>query len=349
MQTNLVRCINFVIFALISPLAEVPLAGEIIHGAGATFPYPLYSKWFSEYRKLDPETEINYQSIGSGGGIRQLIDQTVDFGASDAPMKDEQLKKAARTIYHFPMVLGAVAITYHLREAGEPLKLTPDVLAGIFLGQIKKWDDSRIGAINRGVKLPKDLDILVIYRSDGSGTTAVFSDYLSKVSPIWLQQVGSGTALKWPTGLGAKGNEGVTGVVKRMVGAISYVELGFALSQKLPVALLENSEKEFVPPLLQNVTATARALMNKMPDDFRTSLTNAPGHKSYPITGMTHLLMPEVLPLEKGRKLKAFLQWALTSGQAYAEGLHYAPLPPELANRVQRQISRLQLKAGGRQ
>ena len=321
----------------------------LLNGAGATFPYPLYSKWFSDYRKVDPSVEINYTSVGSGGGIRQLIDGTIDFGASDAPMTAEQTAKAqekqpaAVPVYHLPMVLGAVVLTYNLPDVKAPLKFSPEVLADLFLGKIKKWGDERIAALNPGVKLPKDLDVAIVHRSDASGTSAIFTDYLSKISPEWKTKVGSGTALKWPAGLGGKGNEGVTGVIKNTPGTVGYVEFVYAEANKLPVALLKNKAGVFVAPSVKAVTAAATGALKQMPEDFKLSLTDADGKDSYPISGFTYLLVYKKMEAAKGKKLIGFLKWALTDGQKLAEPLSYAPLPKSLAAKVEKKV--LELKA----
>src|SRR4026208_181811 len=261
-----------------------------LQGAGATFPNPLYQKWLSEYGKLHSNVRIDYQSIGSGGGIKQLKEQTVDFGASDAPMKDEDLKSAPGEIVHIPTVLGAVVITYNLTGINQPLRFSPEVLADIFLGKIKKWNDAKIVADNPGVTLPGN-DITVVHRSDGSGTSAVFTDYLSKVSAEWKEKVGSGTSPSWPVGLGGKGNEGVTGQVKGTPNTVGYVELAYAVQNKLPVALIKNAGGNFVEPSIDSVTAAAAAFASSTPDDLRVSITNAPGPTVYPISSYTYILV----------------------------------------------------------
>ncbi len=306
-----------------------------ITGAGATFPYPLYSKWFHEYRKVDPEVQFNYQSIGSGGGQRQLLARTVDFGASDAPMSDELLAEAKDKILHIPTVGGAVAIAYNL--PGKPqLNLDPETLADIFLGKITKWDHQRIKQLNPDVTLPS-MDLVVVHRSDGSGTTFIFTDYLSVVNKEWAEKVGRGTSVKWPTGLGAKGNEGVTGQIKNTPGAIGYIELAYAKQNNLPVARLKNSAGKFVVPSADTVTA-ALATIN-VPDDFRFSVVNAPGEDAYPIAGATWILVyQKQTDPRKGRKLVEFLRWGLTDGQKFATELDYAPLPENLRTRVLKSI-----------
>ncbi|MBS1962522.1 MAG: phosphate ABC transporter substrate-binding protein PstS [Bdellovibrionales bacterium] len=312
-----------------------------INGAGATFPYPLYSKWFSEYRKVDPGVEINYQSIGSGGGVRQLLEKTIDFGASDAPMKDEQLAKAATPIYHFPTVLGAVTLAFNLPGFTGELKLTPELVADLFLGKIYYWNDAKIAAVNPGVALP-DVPVMIIHRSDGSGTTAVFTDYLSKVSPEWKTKVGSGTAVKWPIGIGGKGNEGVTGFLKNSPGAIGFVELLYAETNHLQVASLKNAAGNFVRPSVAAVTEAAAGALKDIPKDFRVSITNSSGKSAYPIASFTYLLLYKKSAPAKSAKLKAFLGWALGDGQKLAESLFYAPLPAELAARARAQIKEIE-------
>ncbi len=311
----------------------------LINGAGATFPYPIYSKWFDLYNRAHPELKFNYQSIGSGGGIRQVLAQTVDFGASDSPMTDEQLKSAPGPVVHIPTVLGAVAVVYTLPTLQAPLKLSGPVLADIFLGKIKKWNDPKLAVLNSGVTLP-DTDILVAHRADGSGTSFIFTDYLSKVSPEWLSKVGRGTAVNWPAGQGGKGNEGVTGVVKQTPGAIGYVEKAYATQNKLPMASVQNKSGEFMAPTTESVTAAAAGAT--IPDDFRVSITDAPGKGVYPISGFTYLLVvdPAKDPV-KGKALIDFMTWAMQMGQSFAAPLQYSPLPPELVTRVQQRIVRM--------
>jgi phosphate transport system substrate-binding protein len=324
----------------LAPLAAAQAAVRI-NGAGATFPYPLYSKWFSDYAKVRPEAQINYQSIGSGGGIRQLLDQTVDFGASDAPMTDEQLGKAKSPVLHVPTVLGAVALTYHVPGVTGSLKLSAEAVADLFLGKITKWNDPKIAADNPGVALPAT-PVMIAHRSDGSGTTAVFVDYLAKVSPEWKQKVGVGTSVKWPTGLGGKGNEGVTGLVKQTPGALGYVELIYAETNKLPVAELKNVAGAWVKPSVEGASAAAAATAKAMPADFRLSITNAAGKGAYPISAFTYLLVYQNMAGEKGVELKRFLDWAMGDGQRAAAALHYAPLPKELLPKVKAQIAKIQ-------
>lgn len=302
-----------------------------INGAGATFPYPIYSKWFDEYTKVDPSVRFNYQSIGSGGGQKQITAQTVDFGASDGPMSDEALAKAPGKILHIPTVAGADVVAYNL--PGNPsLKLDADTIAGIFLGNIKKWNDAKITATNPGVNLP-DQDIVVVHRSDGSGTTYIWTDYLSKVSSEWKQKVGTNTSVNWPTGIGGKGNEGVAGQIKQTPGALGYVELIYAIQNKMSYAEVKNAAGNFVKPSLESVTA-AMGTAN-IPDDFRFSMTNPPGADSYPIAGATWLLVyQQQKDAAKGKKIVEFIKWALTKGQDMAKQLDYAPLPDQLRDRV---------------
>jgi phosphate transport system substrate-binding protein len=310
---------------------HVALGQMLINGAGATFPYPLYSKWFDQYAKVDPSVRFNYQSIGSGGGQKQILAQTVDFGASDGPMSDDNLAKAPGKILHIPTVAGAVVVTYNL--PGEPkLKLDGPMVADIFLGKITKWNDARIAGLNPGVKLP-DSDLVVVHRSDGSGTSYIFTDYLSTVSKDWEAAVGRNTSVKWPTGLGAKGNEGVAGQVKNLSGAIGYVELAYAHQNKLPFADLRNATGNFVTASLESVTeALATA---KIPEDFRFSMVNAPGDKAYPISGATWLLVyEEQKDAAKGQKVVEFLNWSMTKGEDLAASLDYAPVPQSLKERV---------------
>jgi phosphate transport system substrate-binding protein len=309
-------------------------------GAGATFPYPIYSKWFSDYAKATG-VKINYQSIGSGGGIRQLSEQTVDFGASDAPMSDDDIAKAkGGPVLHIPTVLGADVITYNLPGVSTALKLTPEVIAGIFLGSIKKWNDTRITSLNSGVSLPSQ-DILVVHRSDGSGTTYIFTDYLNTAAPAW-KSVGKGKEVKWPVGVGAKGNEGVSGQVKQTPGAIGYVELAYAKQNSLPIAAVRNRSGQFVAASVSAVTAAAAGVAKSLPasTDYRLSIVDAPGADSYPISSFTWILVYQHQPdATKGKKLVDFLNWALTDGEAEASTLDYAPLPAEMASKVKERVT----------
>jgi phosphate transport system substrate-binding protein len=304
--------------------------GRQINGAGATFPAPIYSKWFSEYGKLKPGVAINYQPIGSGGGIRQLTNQTVFFGATDGPMTDDQMRSAPGKILHLPTVLGAVVPVYELPSVQGDLKFTGPLIADIFLGKVKKWNDPAIAKVNPGVTLP-DTDITVVHRSDGSGTTYIFADYLSKVSPEWKKTVGTSTSVKWPVGLGGKGNEGVTGTVKQTPGSIGYVELVYALQNKVAYGAVQNAAGEFVKASIPSVTAAAAAAVQAMPADFRVSITNAPGPGVYPIASFTWLLLyQDSKDAVQSRTMVDFMKWALTDGQAFATQLGYAPLPPDV-------------------
>jgi len=305
----------------------------LITGAGATFPFPLYSKWFSDYNKKNPNLRFNYQSIGSGGGIKQITEKTVDFGASDAPLSEEELAKAPGVL-HIPTVLGAVVVTYNASIDG--LKLTPATLSGIFMGKITKWNDPALAKDNPGAKLP-DTAVTVAHRSDGSGTTYVFTDYLAKVSPEWKSTVGAGKSVKWPVGLGAKGNEGVTGLVKGTPGAIGYVELAYANQNKLPTAALKNHDGAFVKPSLEATSEAAAGV--EMPDDFRVSITNASGKSAYPIAAFTYLLVyKDQGDKAKGEALINFLWWAVHDGQTAAAPLDYAPLPKAVVTKVDKKL-----------
>ena len=308
-------------------LACVVDAQSTINGAGATFPYPIYSKWFAEYNKLKSNVQINYQSIGSGGGIRQLTNQTVFFGATDGPMTPEQLQAAPGRILHLPTVLGAVVPIYNLPGTQGELKFNGPVLADIFLGKITKWNDPAIAKLNSGMKLPAT-DITVVHRSDGSGTSYIWVDFLAKLSPEWLKKVGVNTSVNWPVGLGGKGNEGVSGLVQQTPGSIGYVELIYALQNKIAYGSVQNAEGEFVRATIQAVTAAAGAAVKNMPKDFRVSITNAPGKGVYPISSFTWLLLYEN-PKDKAQSkvMVDFMKWALTDGQKFAASLGYAPLP----------------------
>ena len=321
-------------------LAPGAAAQTLINGAGATFPYPIYSKWFDAYTRVDPEVRFNYQSIGSGGGIKQISSRTVDFGATDGPMTDEQLKQAPGELLHIPTVLGADVVTYNL--PGSPkLRFTPDVIADIFLGKITKWNDARLTAANPGVTLP-DQPIVVVHRSDGSGTTYIWVDYLSKVSAEWQQKVGKGTSVNWPVGLGGKGNEGVAGQVKNTPGALGYVELAYAAKNALPVALVRNAAGKFIEPTIESTTAAATGAARSMPADFRVSLTNPPGDEAYPIASFTWLLLYREQPDQaKGRAIVNFLWWMSHEGQKFAADLLYAPLPPPVVKQIEARIKEI--------
>ena len=317
----------------------------LINGAGATFPYPIYSKWFDEYVKVDPSVRFNYQSIGSGGGIKALKDKTVDFGASDAPLSDAQLQQMPSPVLHFPSVMGAVVLAYNVPSVKQQIKLTGPVIADIFLGKVVKWSDPELTALNPGVTLPDD-PIVTAHRSDGSGTTYIFADYLSKVSPEWSTKVGKGTSLKWPVGLGGKGNEGVTGVVQQTPGAIGYVELIYALTNNIPFALLKNRDGNWVNASLGGVTAAAAGVAGSMPDDFRVSITDAPGAESYPISSFTYLLVYKTqTDKTKGEAVVKFLKWALSDGQKYTSALNYAALPQPVVAKEVAQIGSIVLPA----
>jgi phosphate transport system substrate-binding protein len=313
-------------------LAAAPATAQKIqiNGAGATFPYPIYSKWFSEYNKLHPDVEINYQSIGSGGGIRQVTNQTVFFGATDGPMTDEQLQAAPGKILHFPSVLGGDVPVYNIPGVDAELKFTGPVLADIFLGKITKWNDPAVAKLNPGVRLP-GTDITVCHRSDGSGTTYIWVDFLSKVSPEWKKKVGVATSVNWPVGIGGKGNEGVAGLVKQTPGSIGYVELIYALQNKIDYGSVQNMAGEFVRATTQSVSTAAAAAAARMPPDFRVSITNASGKGVYPISSFTWLLFYENPKDKKMARIMAdFMNWALADGQRFAPELGYAPLPKEV-------------------
>jgi phosphate transport system substrate-binding protein len=336
------RMRKFLGFALLAVLVAVPAWAQNINAAGATFPYPIYSKWFDEYHKLHPTVQINYQSIGSGGGIRQLLDRTVDFGASDGPMTDDQLKQAGFKILHFPTVLGGAVPTYNIPGVSADLKFTPEALAGIFLGKVTKWNDSAIAGANAGVKLPAE-DIVLVHRSDGSGTTYIWTDYLSKVSDEWRTKVGKDTSVNWPVGLGGKGNEGVAGLIKQTPYSIGYVELIYAVQNNIPYGSVKNAAGEFVKPSLVSVSAAAAGAATSMPDDFRVSITNAPGKAAYPISSFTWLLIPaQIQDAAKKAAIKDFLDWMMTSGQQLCEGLAYAKLPKEVIAKEQKAVAMIQ-------
>lgn len=317
-----------------------PSNSEIrIQGAGATFPNPIYQKWFSEYNKAHANVKFDYQSLGSGAGIKQISEKTIDFGGSDAPMKDEDLGKVQGQILHIPTVLGAVVITYNLPSVSTELKLAPEAIAGIFLGTIKKWNDPAIASSNEGVSLPAN-DITVVHRSDGSGTSFVFTDFLSKVSEAWKKGPGAGAALQWPTGVGAKGNEGVTGQIKQTPNSIGYTELIYAEQNKLPVASIKNADGQFVRPTLDSTTAAAASVAGQIPEDMRVSITNASGATAYPISSFTYLLVYKEQPDQaKGKALVDFLWWAIHDGEKMAHDLLYAPLPEEVVKKAEAKIN----------
>src|SRR5229473_943314 len=320
--------------------------GEVrLQGAGASFPNPLYQKWLSEYGKLNANVKIDYQSIGSGGGIKQIQARTVDFGASDAPMSDAELKASPAELIHIPTVLGAVVLTYNLQGVSKPLRFSPDVIADIFLGKITKWNDPRIKADNSDATLPA-ADITVVHRAEASGTSFVFSDYLSKVSADWKQKVGTDKSPNWPVGQGGKGNEGVTGQIKQQPNTIGYVELAYAGQNKLPVALVKNASGNFVEPSIDAVTAAAAASAASTPDDLRVSITNANGSNVYPISSYTYILAYKAQPdAVKGKVLVDFLWWGIHDGEKFAKDLQYAPLPAEIVKRTEVKIN--SITAGG--
>jgi len=318
----------------------------LINGAGATFPYPMYSKWFDVYHTKNPNIQFNYQSIGSGGGIKQITEGTVDFGASDGPMNDDQLKayqdKHGSPILHFPTVLGADVPTYNIPGVTGALNFTPEALSGVFLGKVTKWNDPAIAGANKGVSLPA-ADIIVVHRSDGSGTTYIWTDYLSKISDEWKGKVGKGTSVNWPVGLGGKGNEGVTGLVKQTPNSIGYVELIYAVQNNIPYGTVKNSSGNFVKADLAGVTAAAAGAAKEMPADFRVSITNAPGKTAYPVASFTWLLVPQkISDTTKRDAIKGFLKWMLNDGQNSVEALSYAKLPKEVVEKEKKAIDSIQ-------
>ncbi len=333
-----------VLAVLLAVATFATAAGQILlNAAGATFPYPIYSKWFDLYHTSHSNVQINYQSIGSGGGIRQLLDKTVDFGASDGPMNDEQLKQASVPILHFPTVLGAAVPSYNVPGVQVDLNFTPEALSGIFLGKVTKWNDPAITSANPGVKLPGD-DIVVVHRSDGSGTTYIWTDYLSKISPEWQQKAGKATSVKWPVdGLGGKGNEGVSALIQQTPGSLGYVELIYAIQNHMPYGKVKNSSGTFVKADLASVSTAAAAAAKYIPDDFRVSITNPEGKAAYPIASFTWLLIPSKFSDSAKRDVvKDFLKWALTDGQQYVEGLSYAKLPKEVVAKELKAIAQIQ-------
>lgn len=333
------------VLLLVCVLLALPVVGQTtLNGAGATFPYPIYSKWFNEYHKLHSDVQINYQSIGSGGGIRQVTEATVEFGASDMPMTDDQLKDAQAKLHtrvlNLPTVLGAVVPAYNVPGVPGEVKFSPEILAGIFLGKISNWNDAAIAKVNPDIKFPNQ-EIVVVHRSDGSGTTFIWTDYLSKVSPDWKSQVGASTSVKWPKGLGGKGNEGVAGSIRQLPGSIGYVELIYALQNKIAYGSVRNAAGVFVKASLEGVTAAAASVPN-MPADFRVSITNAPGKDSYPISSFTWLLIPaQAKDAAKGKILSDFLNWMTTDGQQMTTSLSYAPLPQNVAAKEKDVIKQL--------
>jgi phosphate transport system substrate-binding protein len=324
-------------------MADAPI---LINAAGATFPYPIYSKWFDVYHQKNQGIQINYASVGSGAGIAQLTNGTVDFGASDGPMNDDQIKdfqnKRGYTVLHFPTVLGAAVPTYNINGVSAELNFTQKAIAGIYLGTITKWNDPEITSANKGVNLPAT-DIVVVHRSDGSGTTYIWTDFLSKISTDWANKVGKKTSVNWPVGLGGKGNEGVAGLVKQTPNAIGYVELIYAIQNNMPYGKVQNADGKFVKADLNSVAAAAGGAAKSMPDDFRVSITNAPGANSYPISSFTWLLIPaRINDAAKRDAIKGFLKWMLTDGQEYNEGLAYAKLPKPVIAKELKAISQIQ-------
>ena len=335
--------------AVLASAQNATTDGADLTGAGATFPYPIYSKWFADYA-TKAGVKINYQPIGSGGGIRQLSEQTVDFGASDAPMSDDEMAKAkGGPVLHFPTVLGAVVLTYNVPGVDRPLRLTGDVIAGIFLGQITKWNDAKLAALNPGVKLPA-MDVLVVHRSDGSGTSFIFTDYLTSASSAWASGPGKGKEVKWPVGLGGKGNDGVTGQVKQTPGAIGYVELAYAKQNKLPFAEVKNVAGQFVSPTIESVTAAAAGAAKALPPntDYRVSIVNAPGREAYPISSFTWILVyANQTDATKGKKLVDFLRWAFHEGESAAASLDYAPLPAAMVAQLEKRLATIKTSTVG--
>jgi phosphate transport system substrate-binding protein len=329
------------VLLVVCVLLALPAMGQTtLNGAGATFPNPMYSKWFAEYSKLHSDVQINYQPIGSGGGIRQVTAGTVDFGASDMPMTDKQLQDAKGKILNIPTVLGAVVPAYNIPGVSGEVKFTPEVLAGIFMGKISRWNDKAITSVNPDINFP-DKEIIVVHRSDGSGTSFIWTDYLSKVSPDWKAQVGADTSVKWPVGMGGKGNEGVSGLVHQLAGSIGYVELIYAVQQKIPYGVVRNASGSFVKASLESVTAAA-ASAPKMPADFRVSITNAPGKEAYPISSFTWLLIPTPSKdANKGKILHDFLSWMVADGQQMTSALAYAPLPTNVVAKVNEAIKQV--------
>lgn len=329
----------FVALALVSVGAAGQASAEtLINGAGATFPYPLYSKWFNEYAKVDSSVKFNYQSIGSGGGIKQITAETVDFGASDKFLSDNELKAAPGKLLHIPTVMGAVVVTYNIPGVAKGLKLNSEDVANIYLGKITMWNDPKIADDNKGVTLPAK-PIIVVHRSDGSGTTSIFTDYLTGVNAEWAQKVGKGASVKWPVGLGGKGNEGVAGQVKTTPYTIGYVELAYAFENKLPYAFLKNKAGVFVEPSIKSTSAAAAAAAKQMPADYRISLVNQPGKDAYPVAGFTWLLVYEQQKdALKGKKIVEFLKWSMTKGQKMAAPMLYAPLPANVVKMVEKTI-----------
>jgi phosphate transport system substrate-binding protein len=330
---------KLLVAAVLTALMAFGASAETINAAGATFPAPIYQKWFEEYHKAHPDVQINYQAIGSGGGVRQLTESTVDFGASDFTMTDDQMSKITKfKVLHFPTVLGGIVPTYNVPGVPD-IKFSGATLAGIYLGNIKKWNDPALAKDNPGVKLPNE-DITVVHRSDGSGTSFVFTEYLSKVSPDWKSKVGVNASVNWPVGLGGKGNEGVAGLVKQTPNSIGYIELFYAVQNNMSYGALKNKDGNFVKASVETVTAAAAGAAKEMPADFRVSISESPGKNSYPISSFTWLLIPDKIdnPVKK-KAITEFLKWMLTAGQADAPGLQYAPLPKNVAGKEEKQIA----------
>jgi len=333
---------QWILTGLLAVAASTAVSAETINAAGATFPAPIYQKWFEDYRKAHPDVQINYQSVGSGAGINQLTQGTVDFGASDMPMTDDQISKITKfKVLHFPTVLGGVVPVYNIAGVTTDLKFSGETLAGIFLGTIKKWNDAALKKDNPGVNLPNE-DITVVHRSDGSGTSFVGSDFLSKVSPEWKSKVGASTSVNWPVGLGGKGNEGVAGLVKQTPNSIGYVELIYAAQNKMSYGSVRNAAGTFVKADFTTVSEAAAGAAKNMPDDFRVSITNAPGKNAYPISTFTWLLIPNKLDGAKKAAITGFLKWMLADGQKDAQGMSYAPLPKPVVAKEDKQIASIQ-------
>ncbi len=325
----------------VSAAAAFAASPILINGAGATFPYPIYSKWFDVYSSINPDLRFNYQSIGSGGGIKQITAKTVDFGATDGPMTDKQLADAPGRLFHIPMVMGAVVVTYNVPGIDKGLKLTPDVVADIFLGKITKWNDERIVSANPDLSLP-DMTIIVVHRSDGSGTTYIFVDYLSAVSGEWKLKIGKGTSVNWPVGLGGKGNEGVAGLVKQTPGAFGYVELSYAVKNSLGYAFIQNKSGAFIEPSLESTSKAAEGV--EIPSDFRVSLVNSANPEAYPIAGFTWLLIYKTMDdPAKARAIVDFVRWAVHEGQQYTRDLLYAPLPADVVSKIDEKLEQVKI------
>lgn len=343
MKFNLKLLTMILAFGLLAGTANRLFAADalLINGAGATFPYPIYSKWFDEFGKKNPDLHFNYQSVGSGAGIRQVSEMTVDFGATDGPMNDDQLKASKQKLLHFPTVLGAVVPTYNIPEVNTEINFTGPVLAKIFLGQITKWNDAEIAKANPSLKLPEK-EIIVVHRSDGSGTSYIWTDFLSKASHEWMEKAGKGTSVNWPVGLGGKGNEGVSGLVKQTPYAIGYVELIYVIQNKMEYGKVQNQAGTFIKASLESVSAAAAGASKHIPDDFRVSITDAPGPNVYPVSSFTWLLVPEeIKDPKKGKAIVDFLKWMLHDGQGLTEALSYAKLPAEVVQKEEKAISKI--------